>query len=306
MSKKIVFPYVTFNKFVDEPLIKRLSLFYDQILIAESRFSIIDEVSQKELKAEYQELKYEKAVWEFLKDNEVVKPYPSFRSESNISEQEKELQNFLMSTMKQHHENQQKVNLSDEEKGIQSLSNFYLSHDIITRIDALKLRESDQLSEYSTCIRTFATLKTESKKSQVIQFILNEIPEPDLSTSWEQIIEYRSDEDVKNRYLALINWVNKVASSNNSLSEIKEEYDYLYSDYMKHFKLHKLKYNNSTMEVIINSTVNLIANIATGNYTSSIKDAFQFNIKNANLLKEEMQLPGKEIAYIFHTKSHFK
>ena len=66
-----------------------------------------------------------------------------------------------------------------------------------------------------------------------------------------------------------------------------------------------MKYNNSKLEIILNSTATLVTNIACGNYISSVKDLFQFNIKNANLLKEEASLPGKEVAYIFHTKSKF-
>lgn len=116
MSKNIIFPYITFNKFVDESLIKRLSLFYDKILIAESRFGIIDEVSQKDLKEEYQELKYEKAVWDFLIERKVVSKYPSFQDDKQTSDEEKELQNFLMNTMRDHHNREKNKNLSDEQK----------------------------------------------------------------------------------------------------------------------------------------------------------------------------------------------
>jgi hypothetical protein len=306
MSKNIIFPYVTFNKFVDEPLIKKLSLFYDKILISESRFSIINEVSQKELKEEHRELYYEKAIWDFLLDNDVVKTYSSFKDGVHTSDEEKELQTFLMNTIKNHHESTKNEKLNKEQIAIQSLNNFYLSHDILTRIDTLKFRKTDELSEYYPSLRNYNTLQSDSKKSQVIQFILNDIPEPDLSTPWEKIIEYRSDDEVKNKYLALVNWVNKVSNSNLKLSEIKDEYDYLHSEYITQFKLHKMKYNNSNLEIILNSTVNFIANISTGNYVSSIKDLFQFNLKNANLLREESKLTGKEIAYIVNTKRTFK
>ncbi|MCB0701977.1 MAG: hypothetical protein KDC55_04650, partial [Ignavibacteriae bacterium] len=90
MSKNVIFPYVTFNKFVEEPLIKKLSLFYDKILISESRFSIINEASQKKLKEEHRELYYEKAIWDFLLGNDVVKTYPSFKDDIHTSDEEKE------------------------------------------------------------------------------------------------------------------------------------------------------------------------------------------------------------------------
>jgi hypothetical protein len=102
-----------------------------------------------------------------------------------------------------------------------------------------------------------------------------------------------------------MNWINKAANSNLKLSELKDEYDFLYSEYIQQFKLHKMKSTNSRLEIIFSSTINFLANVASGNYTSSIKDLFQFNIKTATLLQEESKIPGKEIAYIFHTKDKF-
>lgn len=301
MSKNIIFPYVTFNKFVDEPLLKKLSLFYDKILVAESRFSILQDASKKELKEEFKELHYENSVWNFLNENNVVSKYKNFNDNSDSSEDITELQDLMMSVVRN---NNTEIQKTDEK--IQSLLKFYLSHDILARIDTLRFRKNDELNEYYPSLRNFGTFNAESKKNQVIQFILNDIPEPNYSTSWEQIIEYRSDLDVKNKYLALMNWVNKVSNSNMKLSEIKDEYDYLYNEYMQQFKLHKMKYNNSKIEVILNASVNFISNIATGNYTTSLKDLFQFNIKNAQLLQEEAKLSGKELAYIYHTSLKFR
>lgn len=300
MSKNIIFPYVTFNKFVDEPLLKKLSLFYDKILVSESRFSILEDASKKELKEEFEELHYEYSVWQYLNENNVVSKYNNFNDINDSSEDIKELQDLMMSVVRNNNTDIQKA----DEK-IQPLIKFYLSHDILARIDTLKFRKSDELNEYYPSLRNFGTFSAESKKYQVIQFVLNDIPEPNNSTSWEQIIEYRSDLDVKNKYLALMNWVNKVSNSNMKLSEIKDEYDYLYNDYMKQFKLHKMKFNSSKLEIILNASVNFLANIATGNYTTSMKDLFQFNVKNAQLLQEESKLPGKEIAYIYHTSLKF-
>ncbi len=310
MSKNIVFPYVTFNRFVDEPIIKKLALFYDKIYVGEGRFSIISDISEKQLKEENYPMLYEKAVWDFLKDNDVVKPYPYFKDKFENSDSEAvELSRQLEELFKKERtEKKWPKNPTEKEKAEMKkeyFNHFFLTHDISVRLDTLQLRKLDESSEYYPSLRTYDTLKTESKKNKVIQFILNDIPEPDYRTSWDHIIEYRTDDDIRNKYLALTNWVNKVSNSNIKLSEAKEEYDYLYSEYIKQFKLHKMKYNNSKLEIILNSTVTLIANIASGNYISSVKDLFQFNIKNANLLKEEANLPGKEIAYIFHTKSKF-
>lgn len=301
MSKNIIFPYITFSKFVDEPLLKKMSLFYDKIYVSESRFSIIDELSKKELKDEYKEIYYENSIWNILIDNKIVTKYKTFSEDYNKSKEIDDLQDLMMNTIRNNN-----TEIANADVNIQPLLKFYLTHDIIARIDAIKFREMDELNEYIPSLRNIGTLFTETKKNQIIQFILKDIPEPVTETSWEQIIEYRSDEEIKNKYLALINWINKVSNSNMKLSEIKEEYDYLYSEYIKQFKLHKIKYNNSKVEIILNATLNFITNFATGNYTTSFKDLIQFNVKNAQLLQDESKIPGREIAYIYHTNEKFK
>jgi hypothetical protein len=311
MAKNIIFPYVTFNRFVDEALIKKLSLFYEKIYIGDGRLSIISDVSKLEMNEENQSLFYENAVWSFLKDNNIVKTYPYFKEK--FEGQDKEVQELTTQLEKLFQKERTKGNFPKNPKKEQLalmkreyFNHFFLTHDISIRLDTLHLRKLDEFSEYYPLLRTYDTLKSDDKKNQVIQFVLNDIPEPDCNTSWDHIIEFRTDEEIRNKYLSLTNWINKVSNSNLKLSEIKEEYDFLYSEYIKHFKLHKMKINNSKLEVIVNSTTNFLMNIATGNYVSSIKDLFQFNIKNANLLQEEAKLPGKEVAYIFHSNEKFK
>ncbi|MGJ1193501.1 hypothetical protein [Sphingobacterium siyangense] len=257
-------------------------------------------------------LPHEKAVWEFLKDNNVVEVYPYFKEKFDQQDEEileltKKLEELfrkerLDKSSKISNPTQEEL----EEMKREYFHHFFLTHDISIRLDTLHLRKLNEFSEYYPLLRTIDTLRSNERKTQIIQFILNDIPTPSSDTSWDHIIEFRTDEDVKNKYLALINWINRTSNSNSKISEIKEEYDYLYSEYIKQFNLHKMKYNNSKLEVIVNATVNFVTNVATGNYISSIKDLFQFNIKNASLLQEESKLTGKEIAYIFHAKETFK
>ncbi|MNG90336.1 hypothetical protein D3C87_581480 [compost metagenome] len=312
MSKNILFPYVTFNHFVDEPLIKKLALFYDKILVGDGRFNIISDLSSTKMNEENRSLFYEQAVWEFLKDNNVVEVYPYFKEKFDQQDEEtleltKKLEElFRKERIDKYSKISNPTQEELEEMKREYFHHFFLTHDISIRLDTLHLRKLDEFSEYYPLLRTIDTLRSNEKKTQIIQFILNDIPEPSSDTSWDHIIEFRTDEDIKNKYLALINWINRTSNSNSKISEIKEEYDYLYSEYIKQFNLHKMKYNNSKLEVIVNATVNFVTNVATGNYISSIKDLFQFNIKNASLLQEESKLTGKEIAYIFHAKETFK
>jgi len=132
------------------------------------------------------------------------------------------------------------------------------------------------------------------KKSSVIQFLLNDIPEPDINTPWEQIVDFRSDENVKNKYLALINWIKKVSNSSVSLSDIKEEYEYLYDDYIKPLKLHKLKYNNTILELIVTDGAGMLLALQAGEFISSFKNLLQINLSYIKLMEEESKIPAKK------------
>jgi hypothetical protein len=310
MGKNIVFPYVTFNHFFEEPIIKKLTLFYDHIYIDEGRFNILTDIGKGTMKEENQPQFYENAVWEFLKDNGVVKTYPYFHDKFDDSNNETvEITRQMEEAFEQGRaEKKWPQNPSEEqmaEMKREYFNHFFLTHDLSIRLDTLKLRKLSELDEFYPLLRTHDTLQTQEKKNQVIQFLLRDIPEPTHDVHWDHIIEYRTDEDIKNKYLAVLNWVNKVANSDLKLSDIKDEYDYLYSEYKKQFSLHKMNHEYSTLEIVLSSTINFATNLASGNYISSVKDLFQYKIKNANLLKEEASIPGKEVAYIFHTNSKF-
>lgn len=160
-------------------------------------------------------------------------------------------------------------------------------------------------NEYYPILKSSHNLYSQKRKDEVVQFILNDIPSPDENTSWENIIEFRSDPDVRNRYLALINWINKTSTSSLTMNDIKDEYEYLYDEYIRAFKLHKMKYHNSTLEIIVSSGIDLILSLATGQLISAAKNLFQIRSTKISLLQEEQNLPGKEIAYIYHTNQTF-
>jgi hypothetical protein len=178
------------------------------------------------------------------------------------------------------------------------------SQDFIIRLETLVLKAT--LKEEFYPIVSSTESYNEGKKEKVVQFILGEMPEPDESVSWEQIIEFRSDADVKNKYFALIHWINKVSVSTASLSDIKDEYNVLYSDYMKAFTLHQMKYNYSKVQIIVSAGVDCLLSIATGHFIPAVKNLLSMKLSNINLMQEEIKITGKEIAYIYRANEEFK
>lgn len=312
MPKNIVYPQVTFTQFVEEPVLKRLALFFDSIYVGEGALNHLM-TTNPSLESEYKtSIEYEQSVWRFLVDKEIVKTYPFITARfKNVEEnsEAKGLINQLTELMPQKNSNKKDTHTPTEEEleqvKLQALHNFFLSHDISIRLDAIELRKQ-YLEEFYPAIRTNASYYPQTeKKSNIIQFLLNDIPTPDINTAWEQIIDFRSDDDVKNKYLALINWINKVSNSSGSISDIKDEYEYLYNDYIKHFKLHKLKYNNTLLEVLVTAGAGMLMALQSGEFISTLKNLLQMNLSSVKLLEEEAKLPGKEVAYIYHAKRKF-
>ena len=168
---------------------------------------------------------------------------------SRLSDEEsKYILNYLEKVKEASHQNKLKDFFEDNFE--QQLSTTLAIEDIQVRIEALELSQNYN-SEFYPILKTDNLFNQIGKKSQIVYFILGNIPEPEANTPWEAIIDFRNDNDVKNKYLKLISWINTVTISSFSVSDVKEEYESLHSDYIKAFKFHRMKYNNSILQVLI-------------------------------------------------------
>lgn len=175
--------------------------------------------------------------------------------------------------------------------------------DIVSRLKALIL--SLHLNEnFFPLLYTSKGFVECDKKAEVVQFVLKNIPEPDENTPWEQIIDFRSDEDTRLKYLALINWVNEIAKSNYTIGEIKDKYEYLYLDYKRSYKRHKMKSGLGTLEILTAASIGFLSSDIPTALTAA-SHLFKVGTSTLNLLKEEGNIPGKEIAYIYKAKKTF-
>jgi hypothetical protein len=86
------------------------------------------------------------------------------------------------------------------------------------------------------------------KPVDVASFTLNEIPTPDESTPWEQIIEFRSDPDSYHKFVDLRDWMGEVSRSTLPPNEIEGKLEYLISQYERHMRLHTMKVSKGTLE----------------------------------------------------------
>ena len=139
-----------------------------------------------------------------------------------------------------------------------------------------------------------------------MRLVINQLPILNSTTSFEQILDYRSDEEQRNSLLSLRRWIRKISSENLSVNEIEEELEWLINQFEKHIKLHKLKTNTETLEVIVKAPLEVIENLIKIKWSKLPEPLFALRKQQISLLDAEINSPGNEIAYLIKTKSHFQ
>jgi hypothetical protein len=106
--------------------------------------------------------------------------------------------------------------------------------DYDTRSLAVMLRVGQKLDAYPISSLTYS--KEIEAKSEVVTVVINNLPMPNESTPWEQIMEYRSDPDSQSKFLALRNWITDVSKQNLNPVEVEQKLEYLTDQYRLHME----------------------------------------------------------------------
>jgi hypothetical protein len=187
-----------------------------------------------------------------------------------------------------------------------TLGNFYKSDEYRTRAVGVQLKKCLRAD---ACPVLFGTLQPSenihAKKDEVIQIIINALPIPSDSVSWEQILEYRTDSESKSKFLALKNWMTDIGKANLTAIEIEEKLEYLIDQYHQHMKLHKLKSTTGTLGAVMTISLGLVENVIKLKLESFAKGLFALKHRKIELIEGELKAPGNEIAYIVKTNEKF-
>lgn len=150
------------------------------------------------------------------------------------------------------------------------------------------------------------TKSDENRNSEVLAIILNKFPVPDDSVSWEQLIDFKSEEESRIKLLALKSWVTKIGHTKYSKAEIEQEFEYLTFEYENQMKLQKLKYNIGTLELLVNTGMDVLGNLVSFQWGKASKAFFDIKRRHVDLLIGETKAPGKELAYINKIKKEIR
>ncbi len=145
-----------------------------------------------------------------------------------------------------------------------------------------------------------------SRKRNVIQVVINNLPLPNITTPWEQIIDFRNDPENQRNLLALRRWINKTSSEDIRPAEVQEEIEWLINEFQEHMKYHKMKANTETLEVLVKAPLEIIENIVKVKFSKIPEPFFALKKRQLMLMDAEINAPGKELAYIIKSREAFR
>jgi hypothetical protein len=270
--------------------LKRLSLFFDNIYIPQD----VPSTSHYETALMSHEIKH-------LVDKKFILPYDF----DHIKYNSLPVDQFFPLKEKMDQLHPQKLRQAIDTSREEGMNAIFQIADTISRIGSLKLNTyfNNQYEIFPICRSTYS-FRSEEKKTDVFRLIIEKLPIPEETTSWEQIFDFRSDKETKLKYLALINWANEISKTQYSMHEIIDRFEYLYHDYIKRYERHKIISSFGKIEVLIGGALSFLTNnapLALNTASSLVK----FGIKAVSLLQDESKLPGKEIAYVYHAGKRF-
>ncbi len=142
--------------------------------------------------------------------------------------------------------------------------------------------------------------------SDVAQIVINKLPLPDNTTPWEKIADYRDNSENQKSLLALRRWIRKTTSQNLPINEVEEELEWLINEFQNHMKLHKMKENTETLEVMVKAPLEVIENLLKLKLSKIPEPLFALKKRQINLMEAELNAPGREMSYIIKTNDTFQ
>lgn len=180
--------------------------------------------------------------------------------------------------------------------------------DVMARAIALSLRDGKGVDAVSTIVPHALVDKlvpSAQGLGGVVRVILEGLPVPEETTTWEAIIEFRSDATAMAKLLGLRRWMNQMATSSIAPRHLDQEIEWLLHEYEEHMRLHQLKINKGTLEMVVTLAAGLVEDVVKLKFRDAMGLLFERTHRRIALMEAERSAPGRELAYLSKARSAF-
>ncbi|MEX0813447.1 MAG: hypothetical protein WD048_14610 [Chitinophagales bacterium] len=135
-----------------------------------------------------------------------------------------------------------------------------------------------------------------------LEVILNQVPLPPENIPWDDLIQFRNDEENKAKLRKLRIWLQKQASIETPPNLLLEELQQLLYEYEKYMEIQHKKYSFGIISTVITAIPEIVMSLKTSNYSSAFKALVSLRGQNLNLTEAELTAPGNVVSYISKVK----
>lgn len=140
--------------------------------------------------------------------------------------------------------------------------------------------------------------ETLSKRQNVLSIVLDQLPEPDDNLPLQDIVDFKSDNQTKEKYYNLWKWISKTSKGNSERAELREEIQYLLHDYSANLRRLTKQTSLTRIKTIVSASGDLVKNLVSFQWGKVLGVGIEMKEISMKASDDELKLPGSELAYI--------
>ncbi len=180
----------------------------------------------------------------------------------------------------------------------------------LTAIELSKTKNVDAYPMIDFCAPQ--TTIPHASMTDVIEIVLEQLPVPDEQTSWENIIEFRSDPEARKSFTSLRDLMGILVRMELEPGEVQLRLQTLIDSYEHYMRVHRIKTRQETLKTTLIAEAGFITSgwlaglgALPGIAGMIITPIYSLRQRSIALLAEELKAPGREVAYIPKAKRTF-
>jgi len=183
--------------------------------------------------------------------------------------------------------------------------------ELLSRLLALEISDCETveavplLASERAMFANVRSAKDARKREEVIDVVLTSFPEPDDSTSWEQILDFRSDPESRAKFLGLRSWIIDMSHGAFSQHEMRDKLEWALHQYSEHLHVHHIKANTGILRTLIVGGAEAIESLLKFKFKNAAELIFSARSRKLSLLAAEANAPERELAYIHSARRRF-
>ena len=177
--------------------------------------------------------------------------------------------------------------------------------DVVTRAYALQLRHVDRVNAVPVTTGWHRSPDDSVTRADVIQLVLRQLPVPGDRHGLQDILAFREEARAEGLSQSLRVWINEMASGGLSRIEVSDTLEHLVSRYERMLAVEKMQRDTSIIETLVVTTAEIAESLVKFQWSAAAKKLFEVRHRQIDLMKAEMTLPGREVAYIVKARERF-